>query len=259
MSNSIISMPRYKLTIEYDGMSFCGWQRQENAPSVQEAIEKAFFKITGRYTLVEGAGRTDKGVHATGQVAHVDLSKKWSPLKLREALNHFLDRIVIIDVEYAPDSFHARFTAIERIYHYRMIHRRPPLCLEKHRAWHIKESLNITLMQEAANLFKGFHDFSAFRSSECQARNPCRTIHDVVLKQNQDCIHTVIRAPSFLHNQVRIMVGTLKKIGEEKLSLETIPLALQQKDRTKVGPTAPPYGLYLVSVLYPLNDQVFDV
>lgn len=243
-------MARYKLTIEYDGMHFYGWQRQEGVFSVQEAIEMALLKLNGTTVLVEGAGRTDKGVHALGQVAHVDLEKEWNPFKLKEGLNHFLRHISILDIEEVKPPFHARFSAKERRYCYRIVNRSAPLSLDQERAWHVKKYLDVEKMQKAASYLLGHHDFSAFRASECQAKHAMRTLLKAEIQRLEEHIHFYFQAPSFLHNQVRIMVGTLKKIGEGVFPISKIQEGLLLKDRTKMGPTAPPHGLYLTHVFY---------
>jgi tRNA pseudouridine38-40 synthase len=243
-------MPRYKLTLEYDGMRFYGWQRQEGVLSVQEAIETALLKLNGTFVLVEGAGRTDKGVHALGQVAHIDLEKEWEPFKLKEGLNHFLRHISILNIEKVMPPFHARFSAKERRYCYRIVNRPAPLSLDHERAWHVRKHLDVEKMQEAASDLVGYHDFSAFRASECQAKSPVRTLLKAEIKRFEEHIQIYFHAPSFLHNQVRIMVGTLKKIGEDVFPVSKIQEGLLLKDRTKMGPTAPPHGLYLTHVFY---------
>jgi tRNA pseudouridine38-40 synthase len=243
-------MPRYKTTIEYDGMKFYGWQRQEGVVSIQESIENALFQLCGKKILVEGAGRTDKGVHAIGQVAHFDLEKDWNLYKLQKALNFFLTNVSILKIEKVCESFHARFCAKKRSYCYRIVNRIGALSIDHERAWHVLKELDVEKMQNAAQDFLGFHDFSAFRASACQSKSPFKTLQKANIEHLGENIYIYFSAPSFLHNQVRIMVGTLKKIGEGSFPLSRIKEGLFQKDRTKMGPTAPPYGLYLENVEY---------
>lgn len=241
-------MPRYKLRIEYNGMHFHGWQRQESVISVQEALEDAIFSLTQQRTLVEGAGRTDRGVHATGQVAHADLEKDWDPFRLKAGLNHFLSYVSVVNIEKTDNDFHARFSAKQRRYCYHIISRSSPLALDHERAWHVKRNLNRDAMSKACTYLVGFHDFSAFRSVSCQAKNPHRTMLYAGIEANGERLLLHFHAPSFLHNQVRIMTGALKMIGEGKYTPEEILKAFETKQR--IGPTAPPYGLYLTDVLY---------
>ena len=245
-------MPRYKLIIEYDVSGFSGWQRQENAPSVQQAIEEAILPITGEAAFIQGAGRTDTGVHALGQVAHVDLTKPHSAKKIREGLNHFLgpQGVAILEVEEVDESFHARFSATYRRYVYRIINRRAPLTLEKGRAWQVSKPLNVERLQAAANQLLGQHDFNSFRSAHCQAKDSVRTIDTFQFEQTGDLITASIQAQSFLHNQVRVMMGTIKAVGTGTRSLEDIQRILKAADRRAAGQTAPAHGLYLAEVGY---------
>lgn len=249
-------MPRYKLTIEYEGNRFNGWQRQQSNSSVQGTIEQGFKTVFQTEVLVEGAGRTDAGVHALGQVAHVDLPGDNLPHRVCDGLNFFLrDRgVAVLNVEIVPDTFHARFSAIGRIYEYRILNRRAPLVLEANRAWHVIGPLDILKMQEATTHFLGHHNFTSFRATLCQAPSPFKTIDVFNISHTStpegDYITAQIASRSFLHNQVRIMIGTLKQIGEGRLSPEDIPSILQACDRRASGPTAPPQGLYLKRVNY---------
>lgn len=243
---------RYKIGIEYDGSSFHGWQRQDNLRTVQGAIEEAIEKITGQKVLVEGAGRTDTGVHASGQVGHFDLDKQYSPHRLQDGLNSYLREFgaAIFNVEEVVPPFHARFSALSRTYHYHIINRRAPLALERFRAWHVIAPLDFEAMQRAAQHLIGHHDFSAFRSSACQSNSALKTLTQFDIHRQDDRLTAVIKARSFLHNQVRIMIGTLKMVGEGKWNEDDLLRILSNKDRTRAGATAPPHGLYLVDVGY---------
>ncbi|MBY0281066.1 MAG: tRNA pseudouridine(38-40) synthase TruA [Alphaproteobacteria bacterium] len=243
---------RYKVYIEYDGSFFHGWQRQKNLVTVQASIEDALEAIMGYKPLVEGAGRTDTGVHATGQVGHFDLNKQYSSFRLKDALNaHLRDKgVVILKLQEADPDFHARFSALSRTYHYHIVNRRTPLALDRLRAWHVILNLDVQAMQQAANHLIGSHDFSSFRSADCQSNSALKTLTQFDIKQEGERIIATIKARSFLHNQVRIMMGTLKRIGEGKWSPADLLRILEAKDRTIAGPTAPPHGLYLIDVGY---------
>jgi tRNA pseudouridine38-40 synthase len=245
-------MPRYKLTIEYDGTPFVGWQVQENGPSVAGAIVEAFGKFAGETPKVSGAGRTDAGVHALGQVAHVDLAKPWEPDTIRDALNAHLrpNPIAILEVEAAPGDFDARFSAKARHYRYRIVNRRADLALARDRAWRIAKPLDAAAMHDAAQRLVGHHDFTTFRSAECQAKSPLKTLDRLDVSRDGDEIRIEASARSFLHNQVRSMVGSLALVGEGKWTAEDLAQALAAKDRAACGPVAPACGLYLVRVDY---------
>ena len=245
-------MPRYKLTIEYDGGPYVGWQRQANGLSVQQAIEEAVESLCQASAVVYGAGRTDAGVHAIGQVAHVDLIKDLPADKVRDALNFYLrlQPIVIARAEEVDEEFHARFSATGRSYLYRILNRRAPAALERGHVWHVPHLLDAAAMHEAAQELIGHHDFTSFRSTECQAPSPVKTLDELRVSRAGEEIHVVAKARSFLHNQVRIMVGTLKLVGDGKWSAGDVAKALAAADRTKGGPTAPPDGLYLMEVRY---------
>jgi tRNA pseudouridine38-40 synthase len=245
-------MPRFRLIVEYDGGPFVGWQRQENGPSVQAALEQALFKLSGEISTVTGAGRTDAGVHAMAQCAHFDLAKDFAPEKIRDGLNHFLrpDPVAVIDAAVAAPDFHARFSATRRYYFYRIVSRRAPLALDRGRAWHVVHPLDTDAMHEAAQHLIGKHDFTTFRSSECQAQSPVKTLDTLDVRRAGDEIHIACDARSFLHNQVRSMVGSLKLVGESKWSAADLKAALDAKDRSQCGPVAPPEGLYLAGVDY---------
>ena len=246
-------MPRFKLTIEYDGSGFAGWQRQENGSSIQQALEDAVFALTSEAAIVHGAGRTDAGVHALGQVAHVDLSRPWEPWRLREALNaHLTGRpVAVLKAERAGDEFDARRDADRRHYLYRIVNRRAPLALELNRAWPIKRALNAADMHEAAQALIGKHDFSTFRDSQCQANSPLRTLDAIEVMREGEDIACRVSARSFLHRQVRSMVGSIVEVGFGKWRTADLRAVLEAADRARCGPVAPACGLYLERVVYP--------
>ncbi len=243
---------RFKLLIEYDGGKFVGWQRQDNGLSVQQAIEEAILRTTGEEVTVHGAGRTDAGVHALGQVAHADIAYAIAPERLSEALNFYLRplSVVILAAEVAAADFHARFSATGRAYLYRIINRRAPLTVDLGRAWHVKKPLDAAAMHDAARLLLGRHDFSTFRAAFCQAKSPVKTLDRLDISRRGDEIEVIAEARSFLHHQVRNIVGTLSLIGLGKWSAPQLAAALAAKDRAKGGPTAPADGLYLTRVSY---------
>ncbi|MAF49044.1 MAG: tRNA pseudouridine(38-40) synthase TruA [Rhodospirillales bacterium] len=245
-------MTRYKLLIEFDGGPFVGWQRQDNGPSVQQSLEEAVTEFCGETRLVEGAGRTDAGVHALGQVAHVDIDKDTDADTVRDALNfHLRDQpITVLSSEAAADDFHARFSARGRAYLYRILDRRPPPSLDKGRVWWVPARLDADAMEEAARLLPGRHDFSTFRAVQCQADSPVKTLDALSVARAGDEIHIAARARSFLHHQVRNFAGTLKLVGEGKWTAADVADALAARDRARGGPTAPPQGLYLTEVVY---------
>ena len=245
-------MPRFKLTIEYDGSPYVGWQRQANGLAVQEVIETACRAICGEHVVVRGAGRTDAGVHARAQIAHVDLSRAWRLHVLRDALNAHMrpHPVAIISAEAAADDFDARHSAIRRHYVYRLLNRRAPLTLETRRAWLIKRSVDAGAMHEAAQLLIGRHDFSTFRDSECQAESPIRTLEQFEVMKDGDLILIKVAARSFLHRQVRSMVGSLEQVGSGRWTADDLQAALEARDRARCGTVAPAAGLYLVGVDY---------
>ncbi|MFT4158368.1 tRNA pseudouridine(38-40) synthase TruA [Shinella sp.] len=247
-------MPRYRLRIEYDGTPYVGWQRQENGPSVQGAIEAAILSLTGETVSIRGAGRTDSGVHAMGQVAHADLSRQWKEHTLRNALNAHLgmagERIAILDAAEVPDDFDARFSAKKRHYLYRIISRRAPLALEANRAWFVAKELDHEVMHAAGQVLVGRHDFTTFRAAQCQANSPVRTIDRLEVTRSGELIEMRVSAQSFLHNQIRSFAGTLKLAGEGKWTVEDVRAALEARDRKACGPVAPPDGLYFMVVDY---------
>lgn len=245
-------MTRFKLTLEYEGSAFVGWQRQDNGMSVQQAIEEAVFKTCAENVNVQGAGRTDAGVHALAQVAHLDIEKDFAPDKLAAALNFHLKPwpVAILAAEVAAPDFHARFSASGRAYLYRIANRRAPLTLDEGRAWLVNAPLDAEAMHDAAQVLVGKHDFSTFRASLCQAQSPVKTLTRLDVSRRGEEIHVIAAARSFLHHQVRNMVGTLRLVGEGKWSRADVQAALELRDRTKGGPTAPPQGLYLTGVTY---------
>ncbi len=245
-------MTRYKLTLEYDGRGFVGWQRQDNGPSVQAALETAVQRFCAEAVCVEAAGRTDSGVHALGQVAHVDLDKAADGDTLRDALNFHLKpaAVAVLSAEAVAPDFHARFSATERRYRYRIVNRRARLTLDQGRAWFVPVPLDAGAMGDAAQALAGRHDFTSFRASECQAKSPVKTLAALEVSRAGDEIRIEARARSFLHHQVRNMVGTLKLVGEGKWSRDDVARALAARDRKAAGPTAPADGLYLVAVRY---------
>ena len=245
-------MPRFKLIIEYDGTPFAGWQWQNGAPTVQRALTDAIAAFCGHAVKVAGAGRTDAGVHALGQVAHVDLEKDWRVDKVRDAVNAHLrpHPVAVLSAEKVADGFDARFSARKRHYLYRIANRRPDLALERTRAWRVPRRLNVDAMHEAAQRLTGKHDFTTFRSTECQAKSPVKTLDTLDVARDGEDVQIRTSARSFLHNQVRSMVGSLALVGDGKWSADDLAAALAARDRAACGPVAPPEGLYLVSVDY---------
>ena len=246
-------MPRYKLILEYDGTGLVGWQRQTNGLSVQEILETAVERFCGRHLTVHGAGRTDAGVHALAQAAHVDLPKEAPSDVIRNALNQHAKphAVSIVAVERVADNFDARRSARGRVYRYRILNRRAPASLERGRVWHVGPPLDVEAMREGAKLLLGKHDFTSFRDSECQAKTPVKTLDLLEVTRSGYEIQIEARARSFLHHQVRNMVGSLKLVGAGKWRAQRIGEALAARDRRAGGPTAPPEGLYLVEVIYP--------
>jgi tRNA pseudouridine38-40 synthase len=245
-------MPRYKLTIEYDGTPFSGWQWQDHAPSVQGVLADALAAFCGHAVKVAGAGRTDAGVHALGQVAHVDLEKDWRIDQVRDALNAHLrpHPVAVLSAEKVADGFDARFSARKRHYLYRIANRRPDLALDRLRAWRVPRRLDVDAMHAAAQRLVGNHDFTTFRSTECQAKSPLKTLDQLDVSRYGDEVHVKTSARSFLHNQVRSMVGSLALVGDGKWSADDLSAALAARNRAACAPVAPPDGLYLVKVDY---------
>lgn len=245
-------MPRYKLTIEYDGTSFAGWQIQAGLATVQGALAQAVTRLTGEEVHVAGAGRTDAGVHATGQVAHIDLSRPWRTDTLRDGLTAHLRPVpvAVLSAEAVADDFDARFSAVKRHYVYRIINRRPDLALDRDRAWRIPQRLDAEAMHAAAQRLLGRHDFTAFRAAECQAASPVKTLDQLDVARVGDEIRIVTSARSFLHHQVRSMAGSLMRVGEGRWSADDLADVLASLDRARCGPMAPACGLYLAAVSY---------
>ncbi|CAK0743586.1 tRNA pseudouridine synthase A [Azospirillaceae bacterium] len=245
-------MARWKLCLEYDGAPFVGWQRQGNGVSVQQILEDAVLRLSGESVRVYGSGRTDAGVHALGQMAHVDLQRSYRSDVIRDALNYHMRPwpVAVLSAELVGDDFHARLSATERRYLYRIVNRRAPLTIEVGRAWQIIRPLNERAMLEAAQVLIGRHNFSTFRASECQAKSPIKTLDRFDVMRVGDEIRIEVAARSFLHHQVRNMVGTLEWVGAGKWTAQNVKLALEACDRARGGPTAPAEGLYFVGVSY---------
>jgi tRNA pseudouridine38-40 synthase len=245
-------MPRYKLIIEYDGTPFVGWQAQDNGPSIQSVLAAAIAAFAGERVTVSGAGRTDAGVHALGQVAHVDLSREWDTDTVRDAINFHLrpQPVAVLEAESVASDFDARFSAMKRHYLYRIANRRADLTLEHNRVWRVPRSLDAAAMHGAAQRLVGRHDFTTFRSSECQAKSPVKTLDRLDVARDGEEVHVAASARSFLHHQVRSMVGSLVHVGEGKWSADDLASALAACDRKVCGQVAPPHGLYLVRVEY---------
>ena len=245
-------MPRYRLLIEYDGAPFVGWQVQAVGHSVQGVLENAAASITGAPAKVHGAGRTDAGVHALGQVAHVDLEMTWNPFKLRNALNAHVrpHPVSVLEVAEVAADFHARFSAMRRHYLFRILNRRSPPALDKGKVWWLPADLDSDAMHEAAQVLVGSHDFSTFRAAQCQANSPVKTLDRCDVARYGELIEIRCDARSFLHNQVRSMVGSLKLVGEGKWRTRDLKAALDARDRAACGPVSPPDGLYLLKVDY---------
>jgi len=245
-------MTRFKLTLEYDGVAFVGWQRQDNGPSVQQALEEAIQRFCGETVDCFAAGRTDAGVHALGQVVHFDLQRETATDTVRDALNFHLKpaSVSILKAEAVGADFHARFSAKARLYLYRIVNRRAPLVIERGRAWLVAAPLDAGAMHTAAQLLVGHHDFSSFRASLCQADSPMKTLDVLDVTRLDEEVRIAARARSFLHHQVRNMVGTLKLVGEGKWTKDDVARALAARNRSAAGPTAPAEGLYLTGVWY---------
>lgn len=245
---------RYKITVEYDGTKLLGWQKQLDGPSAQEYLEKAAEAFLCRPTEISGAGRTDAGVHALGQVAHFDTEKKMPLFRMREAFNAHLKimeaPVAVINVEEVSPDFHARFSAVGRGYIYRILNRRAPSALDKDRSWWVPVPLDVSKMQEAAQYLLGNHDFTSFRAAACQAKSPVKTLDKLEISQNGEEIHFCVEARSFLHHQVRNFVGTLKMVGDGHLQPNDVKRILDARDRSQAGITAPACGLYLNRVMY---------
>ena len=254
-------MPRYALKVEYDGRPFAGWQRQADQPSVQGRIEDALAQLEDDLPSLAAAGRTDAGVHATGQVAMAEMAGDWDAFRLSEALNYHLkpDPVAITAAARVADDWHARFSAVERRYLYRIVCRRAPLVHDAGHAWQVKGGLDVDAMQIGAAHLLGRHDFTTFRASICQAKSPVKTMDEITVSEHEYSggteVRLTFRARSFLHNQVRSIVGTLERVGYGAWGPEDVKTALEAKDRAACGPVAPPEGLYLTGVSYP--EDVF--
>ncbi|UWR23357.1 tRNA pseudouridine(38-40) synthase TruA [Sulfitobacter sp. S190] len=250
-------MPRYALKVEYHGAPFVGWQRQKEHASVQGVIETALARLEPGPHTIAAAGRTDAGVHATGQVAHCDMARDWTPFRLSEALNYHLKPhpVAIVACAAVSDDFHARFSARERRYLFRILTRRAPATHHNGLVWQVKHDLDTDAMQEAANRLVGKHDFTTFRSTICQADSPVKTLDRLTVSRVKTPhgteVHFDVRARSFLHNQVRSFVGTLERVGGGTMTPQDVQIALDARDRAACGPVCPPHGLYLADVVYP--------
>ena len=244
---------RIFIIVEYDGAPFVGWQRQDNGITVQQKLEDAAHAFIGEKIPVQGAGRTDSGVHALGQVAHLDVPEKFEPNRVMEALNAHLSQtaISVLDAYDVPEDTHARFSATGRRYLYRILARRQPPAIDAGRVWHHKQPLDANAMQAGANVLIGQHDFNSFRAAQCQAESSIRTLDILQIEQVGAEIHLHVEARSFLHHQVRNIAGTLALVGTRKWQPDDVKAALEAADRSAAGPTAPPHGLYLTDVFYP--------
>lgn len=245
-------MPRYRLLVEYDGRPYRGYQAQGELPSVQASIERAIKAFCGEELRLQAAGRTDTGVHATGQVLHIDLEKDWKPAVVRDALNAHLvpEPIAILDVDIPGGDWHARFSARERRYLYRILNRKSPPALEQGRVWHVKKPLDVAAMHEAAQALIGKHDFTTFRDVQCQAKSPVKTLDVAAVRREGEYVLVDFASRSFLHRQVRSMVGSLAEVGAGRWSAADLEAALEARDRRACGPVAPAEGLYLTGVSY---------
>ncbi len=254
------AMPRYRLTLEYDGRPYVGWQRQSNGPSVQQALEEAVTRLTGETVVLTAAGRTDAGVHATGQVCHLEIDKDLAPGRLRDGLNAHLrdEAVVVLAAHRAPEDFHARFSATGRGYLYRILNRRAYPALDRGRVWWYPRPLDAEAMHAAARLLLGTHDFSSFRASECQAASPVKTLDRLDVSRVGDEVQMIVEARSFLHHQVRNFAGSLALVGLGRWTQEDLRRVLAARDRRAGGPTAPPEGLYLTRVDYPVEVSEGD-
>ncbi len=253
-------MPRYRLTVEYHGGPFVGWQRQDNGLSVQQVLEEAVTALCGAEVRVHASGRTDSGVHALGQVAHVDLPKAFPAETVANALNHHLRPrpVAVVACVAVADDFHARFSCVERRYRYRILSRAAPPTVDAGRVWWVRRSLDAQAMHAAAQVLVGTHDFSSFRAAECQADSPVKTLDALVVSRAGEEVHVYARARSFLHHQVRNFVGTLERVGTGKWTAEDVAAALAARNRAAAGPTAPPEGLYFLGARYPGDAMPVD-
>ena len=250
-------MTRFALTLEFDGGPFMGLQRQDHGPSVQQAVEEAAHRLTGEDVRMHAAGRTDSGVHARGMVAHIDVAKSIEAFRLMEALNHYLkpDPVAVLDCRVVPEDWHARFSCIGRAYEYRIVNRRAPLTLERGKAWLVNKPLDAGAMHRAAQALVGHHDFTTFRSANCQALSPEKTLDSLTVAREGENVIIRTAARSFLHHQVRSMVGTLALVGLGQWAEDDVKAALAARDRAALGLNAPPDGLYFVRAVYPGDNQ----
>lgn len=246
-------MTRFALTLEFDGRPYMGMQRQAHGPSVQQAVEDAVFAVTGERAIVHAAGRTDAGVHATAMRAHVDIAKQITPFRLAGALNAWLRPapVAVLACEVMPEDWHARFSCIGRAYEYRIVNRRAPLALERGRAWQVPQPLDAAAMHQAAQMLVGLHDFTTFRSAHCQARSPIKTLDQLDVRREGERVLVTAAARSFLHHQVRSMVGCLVLVGHGRWPIARMAEALAARERGKLGLNAPPDGLYFMDAVYP--------
>ena len=245
-------MPRYRLTLEYDGSRYSGYQAQAGLPSVQEAVETAIHAFCGETVRLQAAGRTDAGVHATGQVVHADLDKDWTARTVMNALNAHLieEAVTVLDAEVATGDWHARFSATERRYLYRILNRPAPPAIDRGLVWHVKKPLDAEAMHAAAQMLVGHHDFTTFRDLACQAKSPMKTLDEATVSRVGEEVHLTFRSRSFLHRQVRSMTGTLAEVGAGRWTKSDVQAALHARDRKACGPVAPAHGLYLTGVSY---------
>ena len=245
-------MQRYQIKVEYDGTNFVGWQYQKNGLSIQEILQKAIFQFSREKVTVTGAGRTDAGVHAIGQVAHFDLKKKFKKKNFILGVNQYIGKnpVTILNIKKTNNKFHSRFDAKERTYQYLIINRQSPLALQKNKAWHIRKKLDVKAMKKGAKLLLGTHDFSTFRASSCGAKSPIKTLKKISVKKNNDKLILNFTSKSFLQQQVRSMVGCIKYLGEGKWKLDDFKNAFKSKKRSNCAPPAPSHGLYLKKVYY---------
>ncbi len=246
-------MTRWRLTVEFDGGPFMGWQRQSDGPSVQGQIESAIFRMTSEQATVHGAGRTDSGVHALAMEAHADIAKAFTPYRLRDGLNALVrpDPISILAVEPVADDWHARFSCVGRRYEYRILNRRAPPAVERGKVWHVPSPLDLDAMAEGAAMLVGTHDFTTFRSAQCQSKSPVKSLDRLEIIRDGELVRVEAAARSFLHHQVRSMVGCLAMVGRGQWTPGDIKTALEARDRAALGLNAPPEGLYFVEAIYP--------
>ena len=245
-------MQRYQIKVEYDGTNFVGWQYQKNGLSIQEILQRAIFQFSREKVTVTGAGRTDAGVHAIGQIAHFDLKKKIKKKSFILGVNQYIGNnpVTVLNIKKTNDKFHSRFDAKERTYQYVIINRQSPLALQKNKAWHIRKKLDLKAMKKGAKLLLGTHDFSTFRASSCAAKSPIKTLKKISIKKNNERIIIKFTSKSFLQQQVRSMVGCIKYLAEGKWKFDEFKSAFKSRERSNCAPPAPPCGLYLQKIFY---------